>query len=235
MSIGPGALKRFAPLLLIVAALAAAYALGWTDYLSLEQLRDRREALLAFVERQPVLSLALFTGIYCLAVAISLPGALILTLSGGFLFGPVLGTAATVIGATAGAVLIFLAARSAFGDVLRRRAGPAAAKFEEGVRKNAFSYVVTLRLLPVFPFWLVNIGLALVDIPLRTYALATLLGVIPGTFVYTSLGAGLGSVFDRAEAPNLSVIFEPQILLPLLGLAALSLVPVLVRRFRRGK
>ena len=235
MSIGPDVLKRFAPLLLIVAALVAAYALGWTDYLSLEQLRDRREALLGFVERQPVLSVAMFTAIYCLAVAISLPGALILTLSGGFLFGPVLGTAATVVGATAGAVVIFLAARSAFGDVLSRRAGPAAAKFEEGVRKNAFSYVVTLRLLPVFPFWLVNIGLALVDIPLRTYALATLVGVIPGTFVYSSLGAGLGSVFDRAEAPNLSVIFEPQILLPLLGLAALSLVPVLVRRFRRAK
>ena len=103
------------------------------------------------------------------------------------------------------------------------------------MRKNAFSYVVTLRLLPIFPFWLVNIGLALVDIPLRTYALGTLLGVIPGTFIYSSLGSGLGSIFDRAEAPNLSVIFEPQILLPLIGLAALSLVPVLVRRFRRPK
>jgi uncharacterized membrane protein YdjX (TVP38/TMEM64 family) len=226
-------LKRFAPLALVGAGLAAAVLLGWTDYLSLEQLRERREELVAWVDTHPVLSVAAFMGLYCLVVAFSIPGALILTLSGGFLFGTWVGTVATVLGATAGAVVIFLAARSAFRDVLRRRAGSAVARFEQGVREHAFSYVLTLRLLPIFPFWLVNIGLALVGMPLRTFALATLLGVIPGTFVYSALGAGLGTVFDRDEEPNLSLIFEPEILLPLVALALLSLAPVVVRRFRR--
>ncbi len=233
MSTRASLLRRFAPLAVIAAGLAAAVALGWTDYLSLGELRARREDLLAWVEANPVLSVAAFAGLYCLVVAFSIPGAQIMTLAGGFLFGAIVGTAATVTGATAGAIVIFLAARSAFGDVLRRRAGSAVARFEQGVREHAFSYIVTLRLLPIFPFWLVNIGLALVDVPLRTFALATLLGVIPGTFVYSALGSGLGSIFDRNEAPNLSIIFEPQILLPLIGLALLSLLPVVVRRFRR--
>ena len=228
-------LRRFAPLAVVAAGLAAAVALGWTDYLSLDQLRERREDLLAWVEARPLLSVAAFAGLYCLVVAFSIPGALIMTLAGGFLFGALLGTAATVVGATAGAIVIFLAARSAFGDVLRRRAGPAVARFEQGVREHAFSYVLTLRLLPIVPFWLVNIGLALVDVPLRTFALATLLGVIPGTFVYSALGAGLGTVFDRNEAPDLSVVFEPRILLPLIGLALLSLLPVIFRRFRKAR
>jgi len=229
-----GALKRFAPLLVIVAGLAAAFALGLTDYLTLDQLRARRADLTAFVEARPVASLALFGLIYVLAVAFSVPGALILTLTGGFLFGTWVGGSVIVVAATLGAVAVFLAARSAFGDVLRRRAGTGVlARVEAGVRQNAFFYVLTLRVLPIFPFWLVNIAVALVEIPLRTYALATFLGVIPGTFVYASLGAGLGSLFDREEAPDLSVIFEPRILLPLIGLAALSLLPVVVRAVRR--
>jgi uncharacterized membrane protein YdjX (TVP38/TMEM64 family) len=220
---------------LIAAGLAAAFAFGWTDYLTLEQLRTRRDALQAFVEARPLASVAAFTALYALAVAFSIPGALILTLSGGFLFGTLIGGSATVTGATIGAIAVFLAARTAFGDVLRRRAGGAVARIEEGVRKDAFFYVLTLRLLPIFPFWLVNIATGLVDIPLRTYALATFLGVIPGTFIYSALGAGLGSIFDRAEAPNLSIIFEPQILLPLVGLALLSLTPVVFRRLRPGR
>jgi uncharacterized membrane protein YdjX (TVP38/TMEM64 family) len=230
-----GTAKRFAPLALIAAGLAAAFAFGWTDYLTLEQLRTRRDALQAFVEARPLASVAAFTALYALAVAFSIPGALILTLSGGFLFGTLIGGSATVTGATIGAIAVFLAARTAFGDVLRRRAGGAVARIEEGVRKDAFFYVLTLRLLPIFPFWLVNIATGLVDIPLRTYALATFLGVIPGTFIYSALGAGLGSIFDRAEAPNLSIIFEPQILLPLVGLALLSLTPVVFRRLRPGR
>ena len=229
-----GALKRFAPLIVIAAGLIAAFALGWTDYLTLDQLRGRRADLTAFVEAEPVLSVLVFGLIYTLAVAFSIPGALILTLSGGFLFGTWLGGSVIVVSATLGAIAIFVAARSAFGDVLRRRAGQGVlARVEEGVRNNAFSYVLTLRLLPIFPFWLVNIAVALVEIPLRTYALATFLGVIPGTFVYASLGAGLGSLFDREQAPDLSVIFEPQILLPLVGLALLALLPVAFRAFRR--
>lgn len=217
---------------MVALGLAAAFAFGWTDYLTLDQLRERRAALQGFVEDRPVASVAAFALLYALIVAFSVPGALIMTLAGGFLFGTVIGGSATVVGATAGAIALFIAARTAFGDVLKRRVGGAVAKFEAGVRKNAFSYVVTLRLLPIFPFWLVNIGLGLVDIPLRTYALATFLGVMPATFIYSALGAGLGSVFDRNEAPRLSIIFEPQILLPLIALALLSLAPAIVGRLR---
>ena len=220
---------------MIALGLAAAFAFGWTDYLSLDQLRERRNALQALVADHPVLSVAAFALLYALVVAFSIPGALILTLSGGFLFGVLVGGTATVLGATLGAVAVFIAARSAFGDVLKRRVGGAVAKFEEGVRKNAFSYVLTLRLLPIFPFWLVNIGLGVVNIPLRTYALATFLGVIPGTFIYSALGAGLGSIFDRDEAPNISSVLEPQIFLPLAGLALLALAPTVIGRLRGKK
>jgi uncharacterized membrane protein YdjX (TVP38/TMEM64 family) len=129
--------------------------------------------------------------------------------------------------------VVFLAARAAAGDFLRRKAGPAVAKIEQGVRENAFSYILSLRLLPVLPFWLVNLASGFVDIPLRTYALATFLGIIPGTFIYAGVGAGLGSVFEGREQLDLGVIFRPAILLPLIGLALLSLAPMALRRLRR--
>lgn len=229
------ALRRFAPLALIAAGLAAAFALGLTDYLSFAQLQARREALQAFVAKHRLASVMLFVAVYAAATALSVPGALILTLAGGFLFGTLAGGAAAVVGATLGAILVFLAARSAFGGVLRARAGSAVARVEAGVRENAFSYLLSLRLLPIFPFWLVNLASGFVDIPLRTYALATLLGIIPGTFIYASVGAGLGSVFEGGRELDLGVIFEPRVLLPLVALALLSLAPIAWRRLRRGR
>jgi uncharacterized membrane protein YdjX (TVP38/TMEM64 family) len=152
------------------------------------------------------------------------------------LFGAVLGTSLTVLGATAGAVAVFLAARSAFGDVLRARADSFVGRLEAGFRRDAFSYLLFLRLVPAFPFWLVNIAPAVFKVPLRTFAITTFLGIIPGTAVYCSVGAGLGSVLDRNEAPDLGLVFEPRVLLPLLALAALALVPMLYGRWkaRRG-
>lgn len=226
---------RFLPLVLVAVGLAAALALGVTDYLSLEQLRDRRDALQAYVADHPALSVGLYVLAYFLVVAFSLPGGLVMTLAGGFLFGTLAGGAAAVTGASLGAVAIFVAARSAFGDVLRARAGPAVGRIAEGVRKHAFSYLLTLRLLPVFPFWLVNLAAGFVEIPLRTYLLSTVLGIIPGTFIYAGLGAGLGSVFEGGRELNLGLIFEPQILVPLLALAALSLAPVVWSRVRGPK
>ena len=221
--------------MLIAAGLATALALGAGDLLSFEQLRARRAELSEAVEAHPVLSLLAFMAVYAVATALSVPGGVFLTLASGFLFGTWLGGGATVVAATVGAVALFLAARTAFGDVLRRRAGPAVAKIEAGVRENAFSYLLTLRLLPIIPFWLINLAAGFVAIPLRTYALATLLGIAPASFIYAGIGAGLGSAFDRNEAPDLGIIFEPQVLLPLLGLAALSLVPVVWKRLRGRK
>jgi uncharacterized membrane protein YdjX (TVP38/TMEM64 family) len=223
---------RYLPLALVAAGLGAAFLLGVTDYLSLSELQARQDALQAYVAEHPVLSLGLYALAYFLVVAFSLPGGTVMTLTGGFLFGTWIGGSAAIISATLGAVVLFLAARSAFGDALRGRAGSAVGRVAEGVRRNAFSYLLTLRLLPVFPFWLVNLAAGFVDVPLRTFAVTTFMGIIPGTFIYAGLGAGLGSVFERGQALNLGLIFEPQILLPLIGLAVLALLPVVWNRVR---
>lgn len=231
----PAGLKRFLPLALLAMGLALFFTLGGARYLSLEALGERRAALQDFVAANRTVAVLAFIATYALVAALSIPGATVFTLASGFLFGVWLGGAATVVGATIGAVVVFIAARAAAGDVLRRKAGPAIARIEQGVRENAFSYILSLRLLPVFPFWLVNLASGFVDIPLRTYALATFLGIIPGTFIYAGVGAGLGAVFEGREQLDLGVIFRPAILLPLVGLALLSLAPIVWRRVRARK
>jgi len=228
-------LKRFGPLIVIALAVAAVIASGVADHLSLVELKERRDQLQGFVALHPVLSFGLYILIYIAVVSLSLPGALVMTLSGGFLFGPWLGAGAAASGASMGAAVIFLVCRSAVGDSLRGKAGSTIAKIEEGVRRDAFSYILTLRLIPVMPFWLVNLAAGFVDIPLRTFLSATVLGILPGSLVYAGLGSGLGEVFASGQDPNLRVIFEPHVLLPLVGLGLLSLLPVVLRRFRKSE
>jgi uncharacterized membrane protein YdjX (TVP38/TMEM64 family) len=177
----------------------------------------------------------LFVVVYTLVVAFSLPVAVIITPVGGFLFGLWWGALLSVIGATIGSVAVFLAARTAFYDLFHARAGAALARLEEGFRRDSFSYLLFLRLVPVFPFWLVNIVPALLGMALAPYALATLIGIIPGAVVYSSVGSGLGTLLDRGQMPNLGIIFEWRILLPLLGLAVLALAPVLYTHLRARK
>jgi uncharacterized membrane protein YdjX (TVP38/TMEM64 family) len=141
---------------------------------------------------------------------------------------------AAVIAATIGATLLFLAARTALGDVLRAKAGPGLRKLEDGFKRDALSYLLVLRLVPAFPFFLVNLAPAFLGVSLRTYLIGTFFGIMPGTFVFASVGAGLGAVFDRGERPDLSIILSPPVLLPLLALAALALVPVIWNRFKKG-
>ena len=187
----------------------------------------------------PLLATLAFVVVYAGATALSLPGALFLTMAGGFLFGTWLGGLLSVIGATSGAVVLFLIARSSLGAALRDRAGPWLMRLEAGFRRDAFSYLLVLRLVPLFPFWLVNLVPALLDVPLSTFALATFVGIIPGGLVYASVGSGLGAVLDRGEQPDLDLILEPQVFLPLLGLAALALAagdlsPLAAALGRRG-
>lgn len=231
---GSATLRRLLPLGLVGLALVLVLATGAHEALSFESLRRHRGALLELVAARPVAAALLYVLLYALAVALSVPGALILTLAGGFLFGTVLATALVVVGATLGAVLLFLIARTAVGEPLRARAGPWLAKMAHGFNRDAFSYLLVLRLVPVFPFWLVNLVPALLGVPLSTFALATAIGIVPGSLVYASVGAGLGAVFDRGGEPDLGLILEPRVLLPLLGLAALALVPVAWRRFKGG-
>ncbi len=223
---------RFAPLVVLVAGLAAFFAFGLDDYVSFDKLRDHREALLQFVAGNGVLAALLFMACYAVAIAFSVPGGAVMTIAGGFLFGTIPGTVYVMIAATVGATALFLAARTALGDALRAKAGPAMKKMEAGFRKNALNYLLFLRLVPLFPFWLVNLVPALLGVPLRTYLIATVIGIIPGTFVYVSVGNGLGAVFDAGEMPDLSIVSKPDILIPLVGLALLALVPVAYKKFK---
>ena len=226
--------SKLAPLLVVLAGLALIFATGLNRYLSLEMLEAKRVQLQAMVRLHPVLSVLTYAGVYVAVVAFSLPGAMIMTMTGGFLFGPFLGSAAAVIGASTGAVLMFLVARTALGDILRRRAqaGGMVEKIQQGIRENAVSYMLVMRLVPAIPFWLVNIAAGCVRIPLRTYVAATVVGIIPSTLIYSSIGSGLGHVFDRGETPDLKLLFDPRIYLPLFGLAFLSIAPLLVHGWR---
>jgi uncharacterized membrane protein YdjX (TVP38/TMEM64 family) len=224
--------RRWLPLLGLVGVAIAIYATGLHHELSLAGLQQHRAKLQELVAAGPLLAPLAFVAVYAGATALSLPGALFLTLSGGFLFGTWLGGLLSVLGATSGAVVLFLIARSSLGAALRDRAGPWLQRLEAGFRQDAFSYLLVLRLVPLFPFWLVNLVPALLDVPLATFALATFLGIIPGGLVYAGVGSGLGAVLDRGEQPNLGLILEPQIVLPLLGLASLALVPVAYRRWQ---
>jgi len=227
--------KRFLPIGILVGGLIAFFAFGLDEYVSLEVLKENRIALLDYVARNAILASAVFLLIYAVAIAFSVPGGAVLTLVGGFMFGTLWGAGLVVVGATMGATCVFLAAKTALGDVLRRKAGPWMAKLEAGFQEDATSYLITLRLVPLAPFWLVNLVPAFFGVHLRTFVLTTFFGIIPGTVVYASVGAGVGVIFDAGGEPDLGIIFKPEILLPLIGIALLSLVPVIYKRMKARK
>jgi uncharacterized membrane protein YdjX (TVP38/TMEM64 family) len=224
---------RLVPLLVIAAGFVLFFALGLHRHVTFDALRDSRAALTGWVDRHPLSAVALYILGYVVVVACSLPVGFIATISGGFLFGTWLGGFSAVCGATIGAIILFSAARTALGDVLRARAGSALARFETGFRENAFSYLLALRLIPAFPFFLVNLAPAFLGVRLSTFAAATFLGIMPATFVYASVGAGLGEVFDAGVDPDLSLFAHPSVYLPLIGLALLALLPPAWRHWRR--
>ena len=227
-----GKLSSLLPLAALAAGIAAFFAFGLDHYLTFEALREHRSELMGFVMQKPIVAVLAFVLLYAVATALSLPGGALLTVTGGFLFGIGLGTATTVVGATIGAVGIFLAARSGLRDVLTAKAGPMLQRMEAGFKENALSYLLVLRLVPIFPFFIVNIVPALLGVPLRTYVIGTLIGIIPGTFVFASIGAGLGSVFDRMEEFSLKGALTPEVTIALIGLAILSLVPILYKKLK---
>jgi uncharacterized membrane protein YdjX (TVP38/TMEM64 family) len=223
-------LARFWPLLLLAALVAVAWASGATRLLSFEALGAHRAALDAWVAARPLLAGGAYVAAYVAVVALSLPGGVVMTLAGGLLFGAWVGTALTVVGATIGACLLFLAARSALAPLVAGRAAGLVDRIRPGLERDGFFYLLTLRLIPVVPFWLANLAPALVGMPFAAYAAATALGIIPGTAVFSGIGAGLADILAAGGQPELGVIFSPPILLPLLGLAALSLIGAWWRR-----
>jgi uncharacterized membrane protein YdjX (TVP38/TMEM64 family) len=226
---------RLLPLLVVIAAIGAAVIYGVPDALSWSALGARQTALSAARQAHPVASLLLYVAAYAAVVALSIPGSLVMTVAGGLLFGTALGGAAAAIGATLGAILLFLIVRLALRPIIARRAAGLLERIGPGLERDGFSYLLAIRLIPAFPFWLVNLAPALVGMRLLPYAAATLLGVIPAALVFASIGAGLGGVLEAGGHPDIGVIFSPRILLPLAGLAALSLLPVLWRRWRRSR
>jgi len=228
-------LRRFGPLAVIVILFVAALASGVADHISLEELRARGSQLQRFAHERPLLCVAIYLAIYVGSVAVSLPGALILSLTGGFLFGPIGGGFAAVTGATGGSTVIYLVFRTAFGDILRRKPGAFLARVEEGFKGDAFNYLLTLRLIPAFPLLIVNVAAGLMNIPIRTFVLASVLGMIPSSFVYAGIGAGLGHIFAQGGPVTLETLFSPRIYLPIIGMGVLAFLPPLWRHWRKGR
>ena len=241
-------LRRLVPLVAVVAVSAGVIAMGWHRQLSFETLARHHEALRDFIAMHEVSAVAGYVALYIAAAALSVPVGFYLTVIGGILFGAVLGGSAAMVGATIGAICIFLIAKSALGEHLVRRAGPLAEKLATGFRADAFSYLLFLRLVPIFPFWLINLAAALLGVPLATFAAATALGIIPATFVFAFVGAGLDSVIvaqqdayrsclaagrpDCRLAFHMNAALTPELLAALAALGVLALVPVVVKRLR---
>lgn len=228
-------IMRLLPLVIIAAGIGAFFALGLNKYLSFQALSEHREFLTTWTTENQALAAIIFIAGYCVMVALSLPGAIWATLAGGFVFGTVVGGVYVVTGATLGATAIFLIARYALADFFRSKTGGAIKKMEAGFNENALSYMFVLRLVPLFPFWLVNLVPAFLGVKMRVYMIGTFFGIMPGSLVYASVGNGLGAVFEQGGTPDLGIIFTPQILGPILGLALLSLVPIVYKRIRGGK
>ncbi len=244
-----GLLRRLLPLIAILVIAVIAYVVLGRGMISLQSLVGHRAAIAEFVAANRVLALLAYVGLYIAAVALSLPGAVFLTVTGGFLFGLILGSIAAIIGATLGATVIFLIARSALGEPLLKRAGPRAAKLAQGFREDALSYLLFLRLVPAFPFFLVNLVPAFAGVRLGTFVIATFLGVIPGAVAYAFAGTGLDSViaaqqnaYDACMAVaradchltfDAKAILTPDLIGALVALGLLALLPVVVKRLRR--
>lgn len=240
---------RLLPLILIGAAGVIIWQLGILDYLSLQKLAEHRETLRERVSSNFLLAILAFAGLYALVVALSLPAAAPLTLTGGFLFGGFVGGLTTVIAATIGAVIIFLLAKTALAEPLARRAGPWLDRLRAGFQDNAISYLLFLRLVPAFPFWLVNLAPALLGVKLRDYVIATFVGIIPGTFAFSLTGAGLDSVltaqlqaYKQCLAENTAPgacsfnidpasLVTPQLLVAFAALGIVALIPAIVKKF----
>src|SRR6266571_4986042 len=203
--------RRLIPILVFIVGLVAFFALGLEHYLSIDALRQHRSVLRAWVETSGRLSALVFMAVYIITVAFSLPGATVLSIASGFLFGAGWGTVIVVISATLGATALFSMAKTALGDALRARAGAWLPRLETGFREHALSYLLVLRLVPIFPFFVINLVPAFLGVPLGTFVLGTFLGIIPGSFVYTSVGAGLGSIFDAGGTFSVTGVLTPQI------------------------
>lgn len=223
--------KKWTPLILLLSLAFIFFYFHLHQFLTFKALKQYHTVIQQWTQSHYFFAVLSYMLIYILVIAISIPGATFLTVLGGFLFG-IVATLYVVISATLGAVLLFLAIHTAIGDWLIQKATGWIYKMEKGFRENAFNYLLVLRLIPLFPFWLINIVPALLNVPLRTFTIATFIGIIPGSFIYVMVGRGLGKLLAFGQTPNLNILFTPAILIPLVGLAALAVLPVIYKRYK---
>jgi uncharacterized membrane protein YdjX (TVP38/TMEM64 family) len=244
------ALKRWLPLGVLVSLIVSAYAFGLHSYFTLETIVDNRAALIEFVDSHLLAALGLYALVYVVCVALSIPGAFLLTIVGGLVFGWLLITPVTVLAATTGAAIVFKIVQTSIGAALAARAGPFMQKLSSGFQKDAFNYLLFLRLAPVFPFFAVNAVAGLSGVSLKTFATATLIGIIPGTFAFAWLGRGLDSIITTQETERAacvatkgladcplqlspSALFTPEIIIALVAFGAVALIPIALKWLRR--
>ena len=248
-----GTLRRFAPLVILVLAMVLIFSMGWHKLLSLRTVGMNYEWLKAQIAEHLAISLWIYILTYVAVVALSLPGGLVMTLTGGLLFGWKIGAPATVIGATTGATIVFLIARSSFGQSLAARAGPWLVKLRDGFKENALSYLLFLRLVPAFPFVVVNLAPALLNVPLSTYVIGTFLGIIPGSIAYSIAGAGLASIVEAqnrvyhdcvskiaATSSNVceykidtSQLVTKELIAAFVALGIVALIPIVIKKWSK--
>lgn len=215
---------RLWPLALLLAGLGLAIGLDADRWLSLDALAEQRHWLIRLVEAHPILAVLAYLLAYAGVAALGIPGTVVLTMAGGFLFGRWLGTMLAVLGATAGTCLLLLAVRSSLAPLVARRAGRFLEGLRPGLERGGFWYLVSLRLLPVVPFWAATVAAALVGMRLRSFAAGTALGILPGTAIFAGIGAGLDAAFSRGARPDLASLFSASTLLPLLPLAVVAVL-----------
>lgn len=250
---GGGWVKRVLPLAILACVAALVVSQGWHKYLTLEQIAENRDLLKGYIEDHALLSLLVYMGIYVVVIALSLPGGVFLTLTGGFLFGWLIGGLATVIAATIGATIIFLIAKTSFGEPLAARAGPRLDKLRAGFQDSALNYLLFLRLVPLFPFWLVNLAPALLGVGVGTYVFGTFIGIIPGTYAFSYVGVGLDSVIEAQQQAyqnclaaqgagggqvceftlDPAALLTPELLIAFAALGVVALIPVILKKFRK--
>lgn len=226
-------IKRFSPVAIIIIGMAIVYFTGVYRYLSFQSLKDNHQILQGFVVKYPITVSFCFILSYVVFTALSIPGAIFLSLLGGYLFPEPLSAIYVIFAATCGATLVFFAARTALGDALRKKAGPLLKKMESGFHKNAVNYLLFLRLVPLFPFWAINLAAAFFGVSLRTFIWTTLVGITPGACFYTLVGSGLAEVFKSGNSLSIDSIFNIKIKIALVLLGVLALIPVLIKKIRK--
>ena len=243
-------LKQYAPLLIIVGLMAFAFSQGWHKYLTLKELALNLETLQTFLAQNYLSAILAYIGIYIVVTALSIPGGAAITIAGGLLFGWFVGTLSTVVGATIGATLIFLAAKTSLGELLKAKAGPWLKQLEQGFEENATSYMFFLRLVPAFPFWLVNLAPAFLGVKLSTFMFTTFFGIIPGTLAFSYIGQGLESVISAQKQSyencvaakgadggcvfglDASSLITPHLIIALVLISLVALIPVIIKRLK---